>query len=509
MKKSGENGQYDVIITGSGVGGLMCGAILSLNGFRVCILEKHHQIGGNLQTFKRKGVVFNSAMHFVGTMEKGQILHQFFKYLGVLDSTGLERLDPQNYEQIYLGDRKYSYANGIEAHRERLLSYFPGEKKAIDAYLDKIEEIWNSTKVLNLQDFRNLMDADTQYTHIDAFEFIDSLTENQELRALWGMTSALYAGEPGRSPLITHAIIHYHYIQSAWKFSKGSDSLAAALEKVITGNGGEVRRNSEVVKFLTDGKNATAVQLRDGTELGGRHFISNLHPSRTVKLVEPGLFRKAYVHRIEDLENTIGTFCLYIKLKKGVFRNINSNVYITREKKAWHPGEYENRAWPGACILYTTPDESDPDYAESMTITSYMKYEEVKQWEDSRVGKRGSSYTAMKKERARLIIQLAETRLEGLGEAIDTYYTATPLTFRDYTGAPEGTIYGIRKDSRNPRHSYISPNTRIPNLYLTGQNSGVGLHGVLGVTVSALFTCANLLDIGELLNEIRDDEKED
>ena len=505
MKKNEEKEQFDVIIAGSGMGGLMCGAILSLKGFRVGVLEKHHQIGGNLQTFKRKGVVFNSAMHFVGTMEKGQILHQVFKYLGVLDSTGLERLDPEHYEKIYLGDKEYSYAIGMEAHRERLLSYFPTEEKAISAYLDKIQEVWNSTNVLNLQDFRNHLDADTQYTQMDAFEFIDSLTDNQELRALWGMTSALYAGDPGRSPLITHAIIHYHYIQSAWKFSHGSDLLAAALEKVITNNGGEVRRNSEVVKFVTDGRNATDVKLKDGSLIGGKHFISNLHPSQTVKLVEPGLFRKAYVHRIEDLENTIGSFCLYIKLKKGVFRNINSNVYIATEKNAWHPGEYYDRPWPSACILYTSPDSSNPEFAESMTISSYMKFEEVKEWEETGVGKRGKRYTDMKNERARLLIGLAESRLEGLGEAIDSYYTATPLTFRDYTGTPEGTVYGIMKDSRNPRHSYISPNTRIPNLYLTGQNSGVGLHGVLGVTVSALFTCANLLDIGELLNEIRDD----
>ncbi len=66
-------------------------------------------------------------------------------------------------------------------------------------------------------------------------------------------------------------------------------------------------------------------------------------------------------------------------------------------------------------------------------------------------------------------------------------------------------MYGILKDCNNPRRSYISPNTRIPNLFLTGQNSGVGLHGVLGVTVSALFTCANFIDIGNLLKEIRNE----
>ncbi len=504
MKGRIEGQASDVVITGSGIGGLMCGALLSLNGYRTIILEKHHRIGGNLQSFNRKGVRFNSAMHYVGAMEKGQILHQVFKYLGILENTGLERLDPDQYERLYLGDKEFIYAGGMKEHEERLLSYFPSEQRAISAYLAKLEEVWNSTNILNLKDFRNHLDADTQFTQADACEFIDSLTDNQELRALWGMTGAFHAGEPGKSPLITHAIISYHYIQSAWKFSYGSDRLARALERVISENGGEVRRNSEVVRLVCEGRHATAVELWDGSMVMGEHFISGLHPAQTVKLVEPLVFRKAYVQRIQELENTIGSFCVYIILKKGKFHNINSNVNIAKDKDSWNPGKYYEHVWPAACILYTSPDKQNPEFAESMTISAFMKYEEVKKWEDTRVGRRGSHYATFKRERAELLINLANSRLEGLRDSIDSYYTATPLTFRDYTGTPEGSLYGIMKDCTNPRKSYVSPMTRIPNLFLTGQSSGVGLHGVLGVTVSALFTCEPLLDIKKLLNEIRD-----
>jgi len=495
---------YEVLITGGGLGGLMCGALLSKKGYRCLVLEKHHQIGGNLQTFKRKGVLFNSAMHLVGAMEKGQILHQVFKYLGILDRTGLERLDPDKYERLFLEDREFNYACGMKAHRARLLSYFPSEEAAINTYLEKMKEVWNSTNILNLKDFRNHLDADTKYTQIDAYEFINSLTENEELRALWGMAGALHAGEPGKSPLLTHAIISYHYIQSAWKFARGSDQLAKALEGVIISKGGEVRRNSEVRRVLVDGRQATAVELCDGTKIRGNHFISSLHPAQTIKLLDAGVFRKAYVHRIQELENTIGSFCLYIKLKKGKFPDINSNVNIASRKDAWNPEKYYDNPWPSACILYTTSDKSNPEFAESMTISSFMKFEELKQWKDTRVGRRGKNYATFKQKKAQLLIELANSKFEGLREAIENYYTATPLSFRDYNGSPEGSLYGIKKDSRNPRHSYISSSTRIPNLYLTGQSSGVGLHGVLGVTVAALFTCEPLLEIGELLKEIRD-----
>jgi len=480
----------------------MCGAILSKNGFRVSVLEKHYQIGGNLQTFNRKGVEFNSAMHYVGSMDQGQILNKVFSYLDVLDQTGMEKMDSANYEKIYLGDRVYTHANGIESHRKRLLSYFPEEREAIDAYLEKIQEVWNSTNILNLQDFRNLYDAETQYTQVNAYDFIENLTENEDLKALWGVTSALYAGVPERSPLITHAIINYHYIQSAYKFSGGSNKIAGALEKVITRNGGEVQKNREVVKFILEGRNAIAVELKDGSQVGGKSFISNIHPALTLKLVEPGKFRKAYVNRIEDLENTIGSFCVYIKLRDRAFKNINSNVFISATRNVWNAGNYDQVEWPGACMLYTTPQKSNPEYAESMTISSFMKFDELKQWENTTVEKRGEDYRSYKKQKAETLIDLVEERIQGVRESIVEYHTATPLTFRDYTGIPEGSVYGILKDCNNPRRSYISPNTRISNLYLTGQNSGVGLHGVLGVTVSAFFTCANFLDIGALLEEI-------
>jgi all-trans-retinol 13,14-reductase len=496
---------FDVVIIGSGLGGLLCGAILAKNNRRVCLLEKHHQIGGNLQTFSRKGTLFNSAMHYVGSLDEGQVLYKVFTYLGIYGHTGTVKMNSENYEQVFIGDNHYTHANGIGPYRDRLLSYFPRETKAIEIYLQKIQDVWNSTKVLNLQDFRNLYDVETQYTRQNAYDFIEGLTRNRELKALLGVNNALYAGIPELSPLITHAIITYHYLQSAYKFSKGSDQLAISLQRVIESHGGEIRNNHEVSKLQFAGNNAVAAELVDGTTVRGTAFISNIHPVNTVKLVEPGMFRKAYVKRIEGLENTIGSFCVYVKLKKGVMRNIDSNVFISINRDTWYAGFYDIQEWPSACMLYTTPDLDYPGFADSLAVSTFMKYSELKAWEHTTVEQRGSEYRAMKKEKAEKLIALVDSRIPGVKDAVDTFYSATPLTFRDYTGIPGGSVYGILKDCTNPRKSYISPNTRVPNLFLTGQNSGVGLHGVLGVTVSALFTCANFLDVGKLLKEMRNE----
>ena len=83
----------DVIIAGSGLGGLVCGYILAKNGYHVSIFEKNQQIGGCLQTFVRKGVKFDTGMHYIGSLDEGQLMHRLFKYLNLWEDVRLSPLD--------------------------------------------------------------------------------------------------------------------------------------------------------------------------------------------------------------------------------------------------------------------------------------------------------------------------------------------------------------------------------------------------------------------------------
>ena len=99
--------KYDIAILGTGLGGLVCGYILSKNGFKVLLLEKNAQIGGCLQTFKRFGVNFDTGMHYIGSMLEGQILHRLFHYLNLLPDVKLNRLNEDGYDVLSIaGDRK-------------------------------------------------------------------------------------------------------------------------------------------------------------------------------------------------------------------------------------------------------------------------------------------------------------------------------------------------------------------------------------------------------------------
>lgn len=73
--------KYDVVIVGSGLGGLVSALLLAMEGKTVCVLEKNNQYGGNLQTFVRDKTIFDTGVHYIGGLAQGQNLYRYFSYL--------------------------------------------------------------------------------------------------------------------------------------------------------------------------------------------------------------------------------------------------------------------------------------------------------------------------------------------------------------------------------------------------------------------------------------------
>ena len=149
----------------------------------------------------------------------------------------------------------------------------------------------------------------------------------------------------------------------------------------------------------------------------------------------------------------------------------------------------------------TATSKSD-SYAESASVITYMDYHELTQWKDTFTGNRGEDYERFKNEKSTMLLEALEKQFPGIKSCVDACYSSTPLTWRDYTGTRAGSAYGILKDFNRPIESFILPRTKIPNLFLTGQNTNV--HGILGVTISSVITCGEIMDINYLVKKVRD-----
>lgn len=497
---------HDVVIIGSGLGGLACGTILAKEGYKVCVVEKNKQIGGALQTFVRDRVIFDSGVHYVGGLDKGQNLYQLFKFLGIMDKMKIRKMDEDIVDGLMFADdpKIYRYAQGYDRFIKNLSDDFPGEEEAIRKYCDRIREVCSKFPLYNLQigdffDKVSVLEIDTQL-------FIESLTSNKRLQNVLAGTNLLYAGEPYKTPFYVHALVVNSYIESSYRFVDGGSQIARALTREILTRGGVFMKHTKIVKLKEEGGEVRYAETDTGQKIYGKLFISNVHPEKTLEMTESDLIKKAFRNRIKGLDSSISTFFVNVVLHKNMMEYRNHNYYYFVKEDAWCNSNYTEETWPQGFGLFYTASSRSAEYAEGVTVMAYMRYDEVRKWENtfntvSNEVSRGEDYEEFKRRKSEKLFDLVETRFPGFKAAIKSYYAATPLSMRDYIGTSDGSLYGIVKDYREPMRTFISPRTKIPNLLLTGQN--LNLHGVLGVTVSSVLTCSEIFGGAYLIEKIR------
>ena len=232
-----------------------------------------------------------------------------------------------------------------------------------------------------------------------------------------------------------------------------------------------------------------------------------MHPAQTMQMTESTTIRQVYKNRIKSLENSVSTFVLYITFKPNSYLHSNSNYYYYENDNAWNSIDYEESQWPLSYGLFYSKCNKNQKFAESVTILTYMKFSEVEQWQNTyntvtSTEYRGDDYEQFKEEKKEKLLQTIYKKFPEIKDAIQSCYISTPLSYRDYMGTDDGSIYGIVKDYKDPIRTYISPITKVPNLFLTGQN--IKLHGVLGVTISSIVCCSTLLGINNLIQKIEE-----
>ena len=241
------------------------------------------------------------------------------------------------------------------------------------------------------------------------------------------------------------------YQLSIWRLRGGGKTLADALAL-----GQDIRLRKQV----TSVENRT-VTCADGSCFSADAVVSAIHPKALLRLLRDPV-RKAWRTRIETRQDSPGIFTVNVKLRPGALPYINHSIFLSG-KVMIHFGE-------------PAPDGS----ARSIDLLAF----------DTGALPQTVMPGSERASRALSLIHIAAQRLPGLPDAVEKYWTSTPQTWERFTGTPGGSAYGICK--RSPE-DYLAPQTPLPWLFLTGQN--LGLHGILGTSVSALNTCNALNDI--------------
>jgi all-trans-retinol 13,14-reductase len=482
------------VIIGGGIGGLVTGALLAKEGYRVTVLEKNAIIGGGLQNFERHGVNFPTGMHIFGGFQKGGNLRRIFSYLGVLDKISLRPMDEEASDVVTMMSEGKTYR--LPRGKDRFIAYlsgcFPTESAAIEAYINRLFELSEEEDLFYLRET-----PENQLSHSEDFlgsvsRLMDRYITDPKLKDVLTYLSPLFGSDPQTTPAYIHALLSTLHINGTFQFVDGSQQLADALVEVIEKAGGRVLANKEVVRIAIENHQITGVYTREGQCYQADSYISDVHPDVLLRIIDPQAFTAAFKTRIQSVPETLSSFKVFIKFKDKAFPYLNHSRFCMSDGKDG----------PQRLMFVTPPVAHQGEYAATMVILTPMVFSEVKAWENTTKGHRGDAYKQWKLAMKNKVLDGMEQLYPKFRDTIEFAFAASPLTIRDYYGNKEGSNYGFRKDCNNLMLSQMSVATKVKNLFLTGQN--VNIHGLCGVSLTAIETAEALVGHNTIVRKINE-----
>lgn len=519
MKRTGKRyrpgraaNDYDVVVIGSGIGGLSCAALLTRLGRKVCVLEQHYTAGGFTHSYEREGYEWDVGVHYIGEVHKPHApLRRIFDVI----SDGKLEWAPMDacYDRIIIGEQHYDFVAGKDQLAAELKKHFPDEAEAIDAYFRLVLKVSHSMQAYfagqamppriarvyeKLKRFRVPKEC-----FMSTREVLEGLTKNQQLIAVLTGQWGDYGLPPADAAFIMHAAVTKHYFAGGNYPVGGSWKIAETIIPVIRSGGGEVFTYAKVKALLIEDGQAVGVTMEDGSVVRAKSVVSSAGVDLTFGTLLPEVERQrhGYVGKLKEVKPSHGHLCIYAGFK-GTAQELGlpkTNLWIYPD--ADHEGNMQRflddplKTLP---MLYVSfPSAKDPDWDKhypgksTVEVITLGRYEWFQQWSKETWNHRGAEYEALKKQFGERMLEGLYKQMPQLRGAIDYWELSTPLSTEYFGMYKHGEIYGLDHDLHRFEQRWLHPVTPVKGLYLTGQD--ICTAGVGGALMGGVLTTAAMM----------------
>ena len=506
---------YDAIVIGSGIGALTTAGLLAgVAGARVLVLEKHSTPGGLTHSFRRMGASWDVGLHYVGDMEPGSRPRQLMDYLtaGTLTWNRM----PAGYDRFYLPGHglDVTIPAGADEYQRLLTSLFPHEKTAIRRYCRDVKRAYSWMSLHYAREMvppraapavRLAQRALAGHALERTQHYMERRFRDPALRALLTTHWGDYGVEPARSAFVAHAMIVGHYMNGAWFPRGGSSQIARMIEKGITSAGGRIRLGQHVEEILVEDGAAVGVRVTDHSgaqpvsyEERAPIIISGIGARETYQRLLPttgptGGMTARVREQVADLGHGGSAVTVYLTLDHYPEGVTGANVWINTDTGRADPARMTADLLDGhpRSAFISFPGIKSGEAHATAEIISFVTPEAFERWEGTQPKHRGRDYEALTSSMARALIDLAESAVPGLTDAVRYVEVGTPLTVEHYTSHARGCFYGLPLTPERFAADLASPSTPIDGLYLTGQDAG--MPGIVGAALAGMSTACKVL----------------
>ena len=454
---------YDVIVIGSGLGGMTTANILAKSGYSVLLLEQHYKLGGMATWFKRPGgKIFDISLHgFPYGMVKScrrywsqDIADQIVQLKGV-------RFDNPMFSLTTTYNRN-DFTN--------LLCNDFGVEEA------KIKEFFDFARGMNFYD-------DQKITTGQLFERF--FPGRQDVVRLL-MEPIVYAnGSTLEDPALTYGIVFSNFMsKGVFTFKGGTDQLVKRMHQEMKDNGVDSRINSSVESVNVERGKVKSVTV-NGREINAKAVISNANLSTTIfKMVGAEKFDKDFLDEARDVRLNSTSTQVYMSLKEGEqVEHSTGDLLFSSTSKEFSTDKLLSREITSRTFSFYYPDlRPNPKNRCFIVSSTNANYED---W--STLSK--EDYEESKRELVENTLDALEEYVPNCREKIDHAEAATPLTFEHYTRHERGSSFGTKFEGLGVSRGLPE---QIQGLYHAG-SCGIIMSGWLG-TINYGVIVANDVD---------------
>jgi len=490
--------RYDVVVIGSGIGGLTAASLLAKAGRSVLVIERHDRVGGYAHAFRRRKYRFDSAVHLVGgcgsagTGEPG-LVQRVLAASGVADECEFLRVDPF-YEACYpdLRLRLPADTEGfVAAHAE----LFPDRVDELRRIMRLIDHVYDETRraAENTSAFDLLHASDrfpslVRYHRATLATVLETTIGEPRLAALLATTWPYVGLPPSQVSFLYWANMVATYLREGPWYCRGTfQKFADALAEGVRRCGGEVLLRSSVRRILTDDGSVRGVVLETGHRVQAERVISNADALQTAEeLVGEARFPPRYIRSLRRARPSVSAFVVYAATDMDLERA--GVAHESFQFSSWdHDASFASTsAGRPSWISMTVPTMVDASLAPSgqhaIVLTTLMPYAAARVWRED------------KPRHVERMLAQAEVRVPGLTAHLRFAEGGTPRTMERYTRNTAGAIYGWELTPRQVGLGRLPNVTPIDGLTLAGHWTRPG-GGIYGVVLSGVEAACSVLDL--------------